>query len=467
MNSRRRWLKWPDSFSGQLLLLLFGGILLLQGANFITVCSVQRMYVRQAEKTRAEHLAALWLIFDGLDSARRRALVQRLDDSGRPEKLREAVKLLPERPGRQDTSDDVLRLLDMLSESFGSSQLRPTGVEARIRDGQDGIFPLHLPMLETAVRLSDGTWLEIVQPFNVDDRNVVWTQRFFVLVEALVICVLSALALARMTRPLRELGDAAEAFGHHPETSLPLPEKGVREIREAACSFNLMRERICGNLLERDRMLAAMAHDLRTPLTRLRLRLAAVEPPCLRGKLEQNVADMRDIISQGLELAKSLFTDESFVTVDIGAFIQSLADDCADVGKPVFLHSDALNSSGQVLVNARPVCLKRCLENLVDNACAYGKQAEINLVRTNDAIRVEIADAGPGIPEDMLAKVFTPFFRLETSRSRKSGGSGLGLAIAKNMALLNKGKITLQNLPQGGLLAALILPPATDGTGKI
>lgn len=148
------------------------------------------------------------------------------------------------------------------------------------------------------------------------------------------------------------------------------------------------------------------------------------------------------------------------MAVDIGAFIQSLADDYADVGKPVFLHGGALNNYGQILVNARPVCLERCLDNLVDNACAYGKQAEINLVKTNDVIRIEIADAGPGIPEDMLEKVFTPFFRLEASRSRKSGGSGLGLAIAKNMALLNKGEIKLQNLPQGGLLTALILPLA-------
>ena len=271
--------------------------------------------------------------------------------------------------------------------------------------------------------------------------------------------VLTSMLLLRVTKTIRQLSGAAESFGRHPELSEPFPEKGVKELRVVAQSFNHMRERICGNLAERDRMIAAMAHDLRTPLTKLQLRLDRVEPETLRRKLQETVSDIRAIISQGLELARSLNTEEAMIRLDMKAFLQSMVDDYTDVGRNVIMVDSGQAVADSVIIDARPLCLKRCLENLISNACKYGDGAEIALSDEHGHIVVSVSDNGPGIPEEMLERVFEPYFRLESSRNRSSGGIGLGLAIARNMALLNNGEIELRNRPEGGGLMARIIFP--------
>lgn len=453
----------PDSLFGQLLCLLVLGIVIFQVTNVLVVCSVQHLYIRQAEKTRAEHLTTCWFLFDAMTSAQRREAVARMSDLGRPEQLREMVEILPDRPdwgGAECAADRsrVERLQRMVEDSFGrDSKVQPPVLARRHADGT-GIFPMHLPVLETAIRLSDGTWLKVTQPLDVDDRLVVWSQRLTMLLTGLIMLAVVAAALVRATKPIERLSRAAEAFGRHPELSEPLPEQGVREVRNAAQSFNRMRERICGNLAERDRMLAAMAHDLRTPLTRLQLRLDRVEPGELRLKLQKTVSAMRAILSQGLELARSLNTEEVLTRLDMRSFLQSVADDHADEGCKVIVRADEDEDAGAVIVQARPLCLRRCLENLISNACTYGGSAEIGLAREGEHIVVSIADSGPGIPEEMLGRVLEPYVRLDSSRNAASGGTGLGLAIARNMALLNNGELELANRPEGGLVARVILP---------
>lgn len=195
---------------------------------------------------------------------------------------------------------------------------------------------------------------------------------------------------------------------------------------------------------------------LRTPLTRLQLRLDRVEPEPLRAKLQETASSMRAIISQGLELARSLNTDEAWTRLDMRSFLQSVADDHADVGARVSLE-DNVQGASPVVVPARPLCLRRCLDNLITNACIYGGSARIGLAQEGENVVVTVADDGPGIPEDMLERVFEPYFRLESSRNPSSGGIGLGLAIARNMALLNNGEIQLCNRAQGGLEARVVL----------
>lgn len=456
--SKRRFFRWPDSLFGQLLLALFLGVVILQAANFEVVCSVQRLYVRQAEKSRAEHLVAYWFLFNSMTGEQRKAAIDHMADTHRPEKLREMVELLPVAPDWKDETEDVDRLLRLVEDSLGSGMKEPPAVLARAHENGCGIFPVHLPVLETAVRLSDGTWLKVTQPLEVDDRSVVWSQRFFVLVEAVVMLLLLATLLSRVTKPIRQWSRAAESFGRHPESAEPLPETGVKEMRDAAQSFNRMRERICGNLAERDRMIAAMAHDLRTPLTKLQLRLDRVKPENLRQKMQETASDMRAIITQGLELAKSLNTEEPMTRLDMKTFVQSMVDDNADVGHNVAMRAPERAMTNPAIVNARPLCLKRCLENLIANACKYGGGAKVALSEENGKLVVSVEDNGPGIPEDMLERVFEPYFRLESSRNRSSGGTGLGLSIARNMALLNNGEMELHNRPEGGLLARVILP---------
>ncbi len=314
-------------------------------------------------------------------------------------------------------------------------------------------------VLEVAIELPEGDWLVMTSPYSVDDRFVVWMQRLVVLLDGLVILVFTYLFLKRATKPMVELVDAVEAFGMHPETAEPIAERGVREIRSAAAAFNRMRERILGNFAERDRMIGAMAHDLRTPLTKLQLRLDRVEPASLREKLVSTVSGMTAIISQGLAFARSLNTNEAFVRLDLRSFLESIGADYADVGSSVALEFDEKLPAGPVIVNARPLSLHRAVDNLIANAHRYGGGAALLRLSMDDKnCTIEVADSGPGIPEAALEKVLEPYYRLENSRNRHSGGTGLGLSIARNMALLNNGRLTLANRPEGGLSARIAMP---------
>ncbi len=460
--AKRRFFRLPDSLFGQLLCVLVLGIVILQAANFEVVCNVQKLYVVQAEKSSAEHLVTCWHLFSAMTAEQRKEAIGRMSSSPAEGSRHNTVEILPDRPDwiniKDDTSEDAARLSGIIQESFASctDDVPPFAVR---RPGTESVLPVHLPVLEAAVRLADGTWLKVTQPYSVDDRYVVWTQRLFVLLEAIVMLVLAGMVLLRITRPIRRLASAAETFGKHPELSRPLPEQGVRELREAAQSFNHMRDRICGNLAERDRMIVAMAHDLRTPLTKLQLRLDRVVPEELRRKMQETVSNIRGIISQGLELAKSLNTDETMARLDMKSFLQSIVDDYADTGHNVVYAASGKEEAGDIITDARPLCLRRCVENLISNACKYGDGASVSLSGDDKNIVICVADNGPGIPEEMLERVFEPYFRLEPSRNRLSGGIGLGLAIARNMALLNNGELLLGNRPQGkGLMARIILP---------
>lgn len=175
-------------------------------------------------------------------------------------------------------------------------------------------------------------------------------------------------------------------------------------------------------------MIAALAHDLRTPLTKLQLRLTRVEPETLRDQLADTAKGMNAILTQGLEFARSLRTEEPMTKVDLPSFLQSLADDYADLGRAVTFQCDsALEANPQTgVLPARPLCLKRCMENLLTNACAYAGSAEIRLTAEKEALVVTVSDRGLGIPEELLEKVFEPYFRVEGSRNRASGRTGLG-----------------------------------------
>ena len=171
-----------------------------------------------------------------------------------------------------------MRQLSLIRSVFEEAGMTAPTIAVRRMEGEKTLLPQHLPSLEVAVELSDGSWLRITTPHDVDDRAVVWSQRLFVLLESVVMLLLAVVMVRRLTRPIEKLGSAVEMFGHRPDLVDPLPEEGVNEIRNASHSFNLMREQVLGNLEERNRMISAMTHDLRTPLTKLQLRLERVEP---------------------------------------------------------------------------------------------------------------------------------------------------------------------------------------------
>jgi signal transduction histidine kinase len=277
---------------------------------------------------------------------------------------------------------------------------------------------------------------------------------FYLAVLAVGVAVL-ALIVARMAAaPINRLGRAARELGGDLDRP-PLEEAGPTEVREAAHAFNAMQTRLRRSLSERTQMLAAITHDLQTPLTRLRLRLEKVADEDLRARLLGDLGAMQSLVREGLELARSAETTEPFAVVDVDAMLESLVEDAVEVGGRA-----SLAGGCGADVRARPLALRRCLSNLVDNALKYGGDAEVSAVRRQDRIAIVVRDHGPGIPPQALDAVFDPFVRLESSRSRETGGAGLGLAIARALAERCEASLSLANHPAGGLEAVVSLPAA-------
>lgn len=273
---------------------------------------------------------------------------------------------------------------------------------------------------------------------------------------AAILAAASGWAVRLALRPLGRMARAADDLGRdiaHP----PMEESGPDEVRQAARAFNAMQQRIRASIAERTQILAAVTHDLKTPLTRMQLRLEQCPDPALRDRLQDDLEAMRSLVDEGLELARSLETGEPMQPVDLGALLSSLCDDAADSGQDV--RFETLDPGNPVLVRGRPNALRRVFSNLIDNAVKYGHHARVALDPGPHAVRVLVRDAGPGIPEEWLSEVRQPFVRLESSRSRDTGGTGLGLAIAENLLKSHHGQLRLCNSASGGLEAVVTLPP--------
>jgi signal transduction histidine kinase len=262
-----------------------------------------------------------------------------------------------------------------------------------------------------------------------------------------------------ITRPLDDLARAADEVGRGASTT-PLKERGARELLRATRAFNSMQERLRRYLDSRTQVLAAMSHDLRTPLTRLRLRVESIDDDDLRQRCVEDLDEMSNMIRGALGVFRGLNDEETPVPVDINALARELQRQHAELGGEVTIVGEA-----QSPYTAKPLALKRCLGNLVQNAIRHGVRATIR-IEDGKQLVLSVLDEGPGIPEDMLDKVFEPFFRLEQSRNRDTGGTGLGLSIARDIAQAHGGTLTLRNRAAGGLDATLALPrgPAQAST---
>lgn len=254
-----------------------------------------------------------------------------------------------------------------------------------------------------------------------------------------------------LSRPIIRIARAAEHFGDS-LSSQPLEESGPAEARQAARALNRMQAQLLEQIRQRSQFLAAVSHDLRTPITRLNLRVEGVEPPELREKLHEDLREMSIMLGSTLDYLRGHVEPEPLQPLDVEALVNSLAEDAQDQGQEVSVSGEARP------ITARPIALRRCLDNLIVNALRYGQSAEITLKDTPGNLVIEVRDHGPGIPDDQLEAVFAPFVRLETSRNRASGGTGLGLSIARDVALGHGGRLTLRNCPDGGLIARLNLP---------
>jgi signal transduction histidine kinase len=310
-----------------------------------------------------------------------------------------------------------------------------------------GVMPIR-----TSIALRDGAWINF--EFSAIESLPLTTFRVIAWTAASVLLVLglSYYAFRRVTRPLESLTRAAESLGRSGRTEA-LQETGASEVRRAARAFNEMQGRIRRLLEDRMQMVAAISHDLRTPITRLKLRAEFVEDPEQREKMLRDLDEMETMIKETLALAREDANPEPRSQLDLA---QLLADSVEGMAH-VTLEIDPALRKGAV-TQVQPIALKRAVANLIENAVVYGKQARVRLTQTSKDFEISIADEGPGIPEAELERVFRPFYRLEASRNRESGGAGLGLAIARSVVRSNGGDIVLVNGPEGGLKATIFLP---------
>ncbi len=236
---------------------------------------------------------------------------------------------------------------------------------------------------------------------------------------------------------------------------MPLPETGPREVRRMTAAFNRMQDRLARFIADRTRMLAAIGHDLRTPITSLKIRAELLDDEEARGKMVATLDDMQRMTEATLAFAREDATAEPARSVDLQALVESLADDLAGMGEDVTFTGD-----GRLPYTCRPTALRRAICNSIENAVRYGKRARVALAGTPNGPEITIDDDGAGIPPDKIEEVYKPFVRLETSRSRETGGAGLGLSIARSIILAHGGELNLSNRKEGGLHVEVRLPKA-------
>jgi signal transduction histidine kinase len=304
----------------------------------------------------------------------------------------------------------------------------------------------------TQVQLRDGVWATFDTQITEASATLPWRLLLTLAVLLAAVLLLSYVAVRWVTRPLHVLASAADELGRDINRP-PLPEEGPAEVSRAAHAFNTMQSRLVRLIEDRTRILAAMSHDLKTPITRMRLRAELLDDDELRTKFERDLKEMEAMVTETLEFMRGLGKREPAQPLDVMALVESLQSENEDMGRTVTV---AGRTSKPYIGSA--TLLKRCVANLIDNAVTYGGRADITVADDPPELTLRIRDHGAGIPDSQLETVFEPFFRLEGSRSRETGGTGLGLSIARDIARIHGGDVRLRNHEQGGLEAVLTLP---------
>ena len=307
-------------------------------------------------------------------------------------------------------------------------------------------------LMQVSLRLTSGSWLNYSA--LIDASSSIWSLRFLLslVVMTIAIVIVSAIVVYHITRPLRTFAGAAHRLGTNINAP-PLHVDGPREVREAILAFNDMQERLKRLISDRRQMLAAVSHDLRTPITLLRLRAEFVENEEEREKMLVTLTDMESMVESILAFVRDDAADEDVRPVDLVALLNSICDDISDLGGKAFF-----TGPDRLIYPCRPTVLKRALTNVIDNAVKFGGKAQVRLEESPGSLAITVDDEGPGIPESEIDAVFNPFYRVEASRSRDTGGVGLGLSVARSIVEAHGGSIGLSNRPTGGLRVTIALP---------
>ncbi|WP_314105579.1 ATP-binding protein [uncultured Stenotrophomonas sp.] len=442
------------------LILLLGMSVAAIGATMLASAKRQQEFERQNLNRIADRLQGFVNMLDGNPELRDRLLMV-----GGP-----AVRSLPDgaRLGREDAA--MMAVLDDRQGPVAHATVHFTSFRSCLAKAQELLpppppqerrrppherDPAFIPPKCRAVQvpLSDGTVLSLaLESPAIAHNGILAVDPLFLTLLVLAIGGLAYLVARMASAPLQRLASAAAELGDDLQRE-PLPVTGPLEVRRAAEAFNAMQKRLQRTLGERTQMLAAITHDLQTPVTRLRLRLENVGDEALRERLIGDLGAMQALIREGLELARSAESAEPRAALDLDSLLESIVEDAVEAGA----EARFAQGSGAVLM-LRPLAMHRLFSNLVDNAISYGGTAEVRVEQGSDGVRVRVRDQGPGLAEDELETVFDPFVRLETSRSRATGGAGLGLTIARALAEKDGATLHLRNLAQGGLEAIVHWP---------
>ena len=464
---------WPRSLRGQVIALLLIGLGVAQILGFV-ISRIQHQHALQAlrdEYVLTRIASVVRLLADTPPTLHERIVHTA---SVRPLQLSLATEAVVDtRTTSQRQTLLRQRLAALIDTDKANIRLGLRAMEmpdepwqAQRRRARDG----HLPgrpgrtlrqstVLAVAVRLADGRWLNAVSVPRPPDRFWQWPTLLSVGLTALILSGLMIFMVRRITRPLAQLSAAADRFGRG-EAVPVLAEQGPLDIQETIRAFNRMRDRLERFVQDRTRMLAAISHDLRTPITALRVRAELIDDAETRGKILTTLDEMQRMTEATLAFVREEAEQEDTRLIDLEALVESLCDDLSDTGKDV-----TFSGPGKTPYRCRVVSLKRAISNLVDNAVAYGQRARVTLSVEGEALHVTIDDDGPGIAASDMERIFEPFVRLETSRSRDTGGVGLGMAIARSIVRRHGGDITLANRPDGGLRVTVCLPK--DGSKHV
>ena len=431
---------WPASLRSRLMLMIFFTLLL---ANALTLSRLLYERMSSARSVMLGNLeydvATSVAILDRLPAAERPQWLARLARGNYRYRLSAGVS--GHYPDSWRSRDAVRSLQEALSGSYPVSIIAVPGPREHI---------------QAHITLHDGA------PLSIDlwprlPAIARWLPAALI-VQFLLLLACAWYAVRQVVRPMTRFTRAIDAL--QPANSAPgmMAEQGPVEVQHAARAFNAMQTRIRDHLQERARILAAISHDLQTPITRMKLRLEMTDAPELRDKLLQDLDNMSRLVREGIAFARSAQPlEEKRQRLDLNAFLDSIALDYADVGRPVaFIPAE----EGRVVLT-QPQALRRIMTNLIDNGLKFAERVDIRLsyAMNGDPI-IQVMDNGPGIPEASLEEVLQPFFRLENSRNRETGGTGLGLAIAAQLTSQMPGTLRLGNRPEGGLEAIIRLDSA-------
>jgi signal transduction histidine kinase len=463
---------WPRSVAGQLVAVILLALLLALGAAFLIFADERRvaLEVQQRNQVLGRAISAVELL-----AALPAEHEPRLLRAAGTAQLRLTLDATPlvdpatrgSRPNRLerylvDRLDGLARDVLVRRETVTPALWRPwrehdVGEEEASQRRGGGAARMRWDGLAISIELNDGRWLNARGVTPPPPAGPARSALLAMLVMGTLVTFGTVIVVRRLTAPLRELALAAERLGRG-EAVRPLPETGPAEVRRSTAAFNLMQERLRRFVDDRTRMLAAISHDLRTPITTLRLRAELLDDDEASTRILATLDEMQRMVEATLAFAHEEASSESTRTVDLAALVESVVADLVDLGAEA-----RFEPAGRLTYRCRPTALTRAVRNLVENALRYGHRARVRLGRDAAGVVIEVDDDGPGIPDADLERVFAPFVRLEASRSPETGGIGLGLAIARTIARAHGGDVTLANRAGGGLSATLHLPAQHSG----